>query len=100
MHSFIYSGTPLLRLPLLREFHYHANIQKAQIFFFFIFVKKPRNYANSQQRQFSPITNLFFPLKFTSLQRQFVFVGGRRRKEKTNRQRLNITPGVYILQIP
>ena len=85
----IYSGTPLLRHPLLREFHYYyyANIQKARIFSFFIFVFKKlattpiSYYANSLQRQFSPITNLFFLLKLTPLQRQFVFGRERRRKK-------------------
>ena len=40
MFKCVYSGTLLLRHPLLRKFHYFANIQKARIVSFFIFVKK------------------------------------------------------------
>ena len=74
------------RIPLLRQ-HSESNGFFPSLSMF----EKLRYYANSLQRQFSPITNLFFLLKLTPLQRQFVFGRERSRKEKTKRHTLYIT---------
>ena len=54
MKCIVYSATPLLRNPLLRELHYYANIQKTRILCFFIFVKKNlATIANFVLREFA-----------------------------------------------